>query len=304
VSAPDARSLRVDAHQHFWTLARGDYRWLTPALAPLYRDFGPKDLAPLLARAGVDATVLVQAADSVAETEHLLALARATDFVAGVVGWVDLERADAPDVLARLAREPKFVGVRPMLQDLDDPRWVLRPTVLSGLRAAAQLDLRFDALVKLPQLPALCELRQRLPELRIVVDHAAKPQLSQGATWSGWSAWRAHLTELASSRATYCKLSGLVTEASASWTLDSLRATFEFARATFGAERLLWGSDWPVIDLDADYLRWRAAADALTHGWNSRERDHVFGGSAVSFYGLTSPNQVAAGRTAPRRSTP
>ncbi len=294
----------MDAHQHFWTLARGDYRWLTPELAPLYRDFGPEDLAPLLARAEVDATVLVQAADSVAETEHLLEIARATPFVAGVVGWVDLERHDAPEELARLASRPKFVGVRPMLQDLEDDRWVLRPSVLGALRAAAQLDLRFDALVKPAQLPALCELRQRLPELRIVVDHAAKPQLSQGATWSGWNAWRAHLSELASSRATCCKLSGLVTEAGANWSLDALRATFEFSRATFGAERLMWGSDWPVIELDADYLRWRAAADALAHEWNSAERELLFGGSAVSFYGLTSPNQVGPGRAPHDWSTP
>lgn len=289
-------SLRIDAHQHFWTLARGDYRWLTPALAPLYRDFGPSDLAPHLADAQIDATVLVQAADSVAETEFLLSIARSTAFVAGVVGWVDLDGADASRELERLAREPKFLGVRPMLQDLDDELWILRPRVLEALRTAQALELRFDALVKPRQLPALCELRAMLPELRIVIDHAAKPELASGATWRGWSEWRARMSELAGASRTCCKLSGLVTECGPNWSIAAMTETTEFLRASFGAERLLWGSDWPVVELVSNYAHWRKASDELTRSWNSRERSQLFGATAASFYGL--PVSLHVGRRA------
>ncbi|MCY3002631.1 MAG: amidohydrolase family protein, partial [Planctomycetota bacterium] len=158
---------RIDAHQHFWKLERGDYRWLGPELAPLYRDFGPQDLAPLRARHRIDGSVAVQAADTVAETEFLLGLAERDASVLGVVGWVDLEAHDAPDTLARLAQHPKLVGIRPMLQDLPDERWILRESVAPALRALAELDLAFDALVKPRHLPHLVTLVERHPDLSI-----------------------------------------------------------------------------------------------------------------------------------------
>jgi len=278
---------RVDAHQHFWRVSRGDYRWLSPQLAALYRDFLPADLAPQLARAGVDATVLVQAADTLAESEFLLELAHATPWIAGVVGWVDLDRESAPRELERLARAPKFVGVRPMLQDLDDPRWVLRPRVLASLRVAAELGLRFDALVKLPQLASVVELSARLPQLRIVLDHAAKPALREGAAWSGWTTWRSLVAELARAPQCFCKLSGLLTEAAPDASAAELVELAEFLRASFGAHRLMWGSDWPVLELASDYSRWRKASEVLTHAWSADELAQVFGLTAVDFYGLS-----------------
>lgn len=296
MSAVPSRAPRIDAHQHFWKLARGDYRWLTPALEPLYRDFGPGDLAPQLRESSVDATVLVQAADSVAESEFLLATARELEWVAGVVGWVELDDALAPRQLERLARESKFVGVRPMLQDLEDSRWVLRPRVTEALRAAAQLGLRFDALVKPQQLAALCELRARVPELWIVIDHAAKPRLAEGQNWDGVELWRAQLRELASHPRTHCKVSGLLTECAPTWSEPALASVFEFLRATFGAERLMWGSDWPVLQLRASYARWRNIAEELTRSWNSQERDDFFGATAARYYGLSVHHRVGHGR--------
>ncbi len=296
MSADERRAPSLDSHQHFWKLARGDYRWLTPDLTTLYRDFEPADLAPQLREAQVDASVLVQAADSVAETEFLLAVARETEWVAGVVGWVDLDHEAAPRELERLAREPKFVGVRPMLQELDDPRWILRPHVLETLRAAAQLGLRFDALVKPPQLAALCELRARVPELWIVVDHAAKPRLVEGENWHGFSQWQAQLRELAGHPLTFCKISGLLTECGPTWSSPQLSHVFEFAREAFGAERLMWGSDWPVVEICASYARWRNISEELTRAWKRREHDEFFGATAARFYGLSVHHRLGPGR--------
>ncbi len=296
MSAGASRAVRIDAHQHFWKLERGDYRWLTPGLAPLYRDFGPGDLEPHLRDAQVDASVLVQAADSVAETEFLLATARDVEWLAGVVGWVDLEHPAASSELERLSRAPKFVGVRPMLQDLEDPRWVLHPRVVEALRSSAQLGVRFDALVRPEQLAALCELRARVPELWIVIDHAAKPRLAEGESWSGVEAWRAQLRELAMHPRTFCKVSGLITECGPDWPVSLLENQFEFLRATFGAERLMWGSDWPVLELRASYSRWRNISDELTRAWNPSERDDFFGATAARFYGLRVHHRVGHGR--------
>ena len=177
----------VDAHQHVWSLARGDYDWLTPSLAPLYRDFSLADAAPLREKAGVTATVLVQAAPTVAETRSLLDVAkRSGGVVKGVVGWVDLGAADAIPTLTRLARNPLLKAVRPMLQDMPDPEWILRAAVGRTLAALPRLGLRFDALVKPAQLPALLAMLDRHPDLAVVVDHGAKPDIANGM-WEPWA---------------------------------------------------------------------------------------------------------------------
>ena len=172
----------IDAHHHVWSLARGDYGLITPALPPLYRDFALADSAPLREQARVTGIVLVQAAPSVAETHYLLDIAGASDgVVRGVVGWVDLAASDAIPVLKRLARNPLLKAVRPMLQDLPDPDWILRPEVRRTLAALPRLGLRFDALVTSAQLPALLELLAAVPDLPVVVDHGAKPAIASGA---------------------------------------------------------------------------------------------------------------------------
>jgi len=280
-------SPRIDAHQHFWKLARGDYRWLRPELAPLYRDFGPQDLAPLRARHGIDGSVLVQAADSIAETEFMLALAAEDATILGVVGWVDFEAPDAPDTLARLARNPKLVGVRPMLQDIPDVRWMLRDKPAPAFRALVELNLAFDALVQPPHLPHLVRLVERWPDLRVVVDHGAKPVISAGLRWPARAAWSADLRALAAHPRLCCKLSGLVTEASPDWSDADLAPFAHELVEIFTPQRTMWGSDWPVVDLAGGYSRWYESAHALFAGLHAGERRALFGATAAEFYGLS-----------------
>lgn len=273
----------VDAHHHVWTLARGDYGWLTPDLAPIHRDFSMRDLTPLIEQANVTTTVLVQAAPTVAETRHLLDVAKHSHgVVKGVVGWVDLGAPDAIPTLTRLARNHLLKGVRPMLQDLEDPAWILRAEVGRTLAALPRLGLRFDALVKPAQLPALLPMLDRHPDLAVVVDHGAKPEIATG----GWEPWARLMRAVADNPRVRCKLSGLVTEAGPGWTIDMLRRYFDYLVEIFGPQRLMWGSDWPVVNLAGTYQSWYAATVALTSGWSAEDRTALMSGTARRFYGL------------------
>ncbi len=275
--------MRVDAHQHFWRVSRGDYGWLTAEATPrLYRDYLPDDLAPLLGQGRIDRTVLVQAAETVAETEFLLGLAEVTPFVGGVVGWVDFADPGAPDEIARLAGDPCLKGLRPMLQDLADADWILREDVQPAIRATAAHDLTFDALIKPPQLPAIRRLLERHPELRVAVDHGAKPQIAAGGT----DGWAEHMRAIGRDSAALCKLSGLATEAAPGWTAETLRPYVDVLLEAFGPERLMFGSDWPVLTENGDYVGWLAAAATLTAELSEADRAQVFGGTAARFYGL------------------
>jgi len=270
----------IDAHQHFWRLARGDYGWLTPALAPIHRDFGPDDLAPILARHGIGQTILVQAAPTVAETEFLLAIARATPFVAGVVGWLDFEARDAPDAVSRLAADPRLVGLRPMVQDIADDDWLARPAHAPVFEAMVAHGLVFDALALPRHLPRLARVLERHPALAVVVDHAAKPRIREREI----DAWRADLTTVATHPLAHCKLSGLVTEAPTNARLDVLVPYIDTLLGLFGPDRLLWGSDWPVVELAGGYDRWREITIAALAGLSAAERASVLGGTAERLY--------------------
>ena len=272
----------IDAHQHFWRVARGDYGWLTPALAPLYRDFMPADLAPILARHGVERTILVQAAPTVAETEFLLAIADATPWVAGVVGWVDFAARDAVEMIARLAAHPRLVGVRPMVQDIADDDWLLDPAFAPVFRALAGHRLVFDALVLPRHLPRVARIVERHPQLAVVIDHAAKPPIREGAR--GLDPWRHDLAALAGAPNVMCKLSGLVTEAASDWTLEALSPYVEHVLDVFSPRAIVWGSDWPVVELGGGYDRWRAATLALLAGVAADDRDAILGGNAARIY--------------------
>jgi L-fuconolactonase len=273
----------VDAHHHVWSIARGDYGWLTPELALIYRDFTLADLEPLRDAAGITTTVLVQAAPTVAETKFLLEVAEDSgDVVKGVVGWVDLAAADAIPTLSRLARNPLLKSIRPMLQNLPDPAWILRADVGRSLAALPRLGLRFDALVKPPQLPALLSMLEKFPDLAVVIDHAAKPDIGGGM----WEPWARSMRMAAANPRVRCKLSGLVAEAGSNWTIDTLRPYFDHLLECFGAQRLMWGSDWPVVNLSGSYQRWYAATVALTSGLTPEERAAIMGGTARKFYGL------------------
>jgi L-fuconolactonase len=271
----------IDAHQHFWRLDRGDYGWLTPALAPLYRDYLPADLAPALQRTGIHSTVLVQAAPTVAETRYLLEIAHANDFVAGVVGWADFEDANVAQTIEALAADDKLVGLRPMIQDIADTEWMLDERLAPAYECMIDHDLVFDALVLPRHLPALRELVSRYPDLHVVLDHGAKPPLKSGDL----ADWKREIAALARESPLACKLSGLVTEAGSA-APDALREAVEHLLECFGPERLMWGSDWPVCELVCSYDTWRATSDALLATLTDAQRAFIHSATARRTYGI------------------
>ena len=226
--------------------------------------------------------MLVQAAATVAETEYMLELADQNAFVRGVVGWVDMEAADAADTLRRLAANPVFKAVRPMLQDLPDPAWIATAPIAPAVETLLQLGLRFDALVKTVHLPHLLSFARRHPTLPIVIDHAAKPDMAHHEL----AAWRAALAPLAALPHVHCKLSGLVTEIGRGWRIDTLRPYAAVVLDLFGPQRVMWASDWPVLNLAADYASWCATTDALLADLSADDRAAVLGGNATRFYRL------------------
>ena len=273
----------VDAHHHVWSLARGDYGWLTPALTPIYRDYMLADMSPLAASAGVGTAVLVQAAPTVAETRFLLDIARESrGVVRGVVGWVDLIASNAVETLRDLATDPLLKSVRPMLQDIADPNWILRADVQPALAALPSLGLRFDALVKPPQLPAVLTMLERYPDLAVVIDHGAKPEIATRR----FEPWRALMREVARHPNVHCKLSGLATEAAPNWSVDDLRPYVDHLLECFGPARMMWGSDWPVVELRGGYARWRAATMEFVARLTPGDRDAILGATARRFYAL------------------
>ena len=270
---------RVDAHHHLWDLAVRDQPWIDGgALAPLRRSFAVEDL--LNAARGIDLTVVVQTVTVPEETPDLLALAASSELIGGVVGWVDLTAPDVADALAGLERE-WLVGIRHQVQSEPDPRWLCRDDVRAGLRAVADAGLVYDLLTLPPQLPAAIETVRALDDLVFVVDHLSKPPIASGEL----EPWATHMRTLAAHENVVCKLSGMVTEADwQTWTVDDLRPYAETVLEAFGADRVMFGSDWPVCTLAASYDRWVEAAEALV---GPADHEMIFGETARRTYTLT-----------------
>lgn len=279
--------MKIDAHQHYWNPARGDYDWMPEDNTTLNRVYGPADLAPALKRHEVDGTIVVQAAATVAETEYMLGLADATDSIKGVVGWIDFEDTADLASLRRLANHPRFLGVRPMIQDIPDVDWMLRDDIQWAFQALVDLDLSFDALGFPRHLANFHALLTRYPTLRVVIDHTMKPQVRDAmAGKEAFADWASGMARLARDTSAYCKLSGLVTEADDGWSIEDLRPFADHVIDSFGPERVMWGSDWPVCRLQAEYDVWHDTAHSLTEHLSASERAEIFGGSAVRFYRL------------------
>ena len=278
--------MMIDAHQHFWRIARGDYFWLKPDMAEIHRDFEADDLKPKLERHGIAKTILVQAAATEAETVYMIEAAKGAGFVAGVVGWVDFEAGDSPERIAAFAREPLIKGFRPMMQDLPDAAWMLQEKLTPAFRALVANKLRFDALVKPHLLEGLIKLVRRHPGLPVVIDHGAKPKI---ATWqtggTEFKKWRDEMAVLASLGCA-CKLSGLVSEAGPRWRAGDLAPYADALVEIFTPSRLMWGSDWPVSRLARGYNAWRDAVLHLLRGLSAVEQADVLGGTAARFYGV------------------
>ncbi len=275
--------MKVDAHQHVWQVARGDYGWLTPALTEIYRDFTIDDLRPHLDRAGITATVLVQAAPTEAETRFMLDVARGSNgLVRAVVGWADMMTMDAPERIAALASDNLLRGLRPMLQDIADTDWILDRRLDPAWRAMKELGLCFDAMVRPRHLPTLRRLLDRHPDLPVVVDHGAKPEIEKGVR----EPWTRDLAAVARNSQAVCKISGLVTESGPGWRAGDLKPYVDHLLDCFGPARLMWGSDWPVVNRAGGYDRWRDAADRLLAGFSNDDRARIDGLTAASFYGI------------------
>lgn len=275
---------RVDSHQHFWQLSRGDYSWLTPELEVLYKDFLPEQLAFELSASGVKQTILVQAADNEEETHFLLEIANNTEFVAGVVGWIDMEDPLVICKLEKLAKNSYFKGIRPMLQDIDDVNWVLKDEFTPIFQFMAEKKLTFDALIRDVHLSNIHVLACRHPTLNIVIDHCAKPDLSKAPS----EFWKNRLADIASCENAFIKLSGLLTEApQGQVNVEVIQPYFDLIIDAFGPDRIMWGSDWPVIKLNDDYDTWVSLTKSLLRNHSNEDKRKVWADNARNFYRLS-----------------
>jgi L-fuconolactonase len=277
----------IDAHHHVWDPARADYPWMTDDLAVIRRKFDTGDLREVMAPAGVTGTVLVQTRSSFAESIEFLALAEATDFILGVVAWVDLASPDVDAQIRTLKESPGgtyLVGIRHQVHDEADPDWLLRDEVARGLAAVHAHGLAYDLLLRPRELPAAIAAVLRMPEMRWVLDHIAKPEIAKGS----WEPWAGQIRQLAEASATcWVKLSGMVTEADwTNWTADDIEPYVRHVLACFGPRRTMIGSDWPVCLLAAPYARVMHTARQLVAHLPLDEQEDVLWRNAVAAYRL------------------
>jgi L-fuconolactonase len=275
--------MRIDAHQHFWDLERFEYAWMPPAPSRLRRNFGPEQLAVILSRNRFDGSVVVQANTTLEETRWLLDLASVHEFIRGVVGWVDLTDPELGHVLDGMQRHPKFKGVRHPVQDEEDLQWLVREDVLRGLAELARRGLPYDLLLRPQHLPLIPRIAERVPSLRMVIDHIAKPPIAKQVM----DGWASDMETVARIPQVHCKLSGMITEANPQfWKPQDLRPYVAHVYRLFGPDRLMFGSDWPVCLLAGT---WKEVLAAFTQALGPQPveiREKLLGGTAQRFYGL------------------
>lgn len=282
--------MRIDSHQHFWKFNERDYVWMTESMESLRRDFLPETLTPLLEEISFEGTIAVQARQKVEETDWLLALADCYPFIHGVVGWVDFESIDLGQQLARFSRHPKFKGVRELIHDMDDVNYAVSETHLRGIANLAPFDLTYDLLLKPQHIRPAVDLVSQFPDQRFVVDHLAKPDIARGAR----SPWREDLRALAEFDNVFCKLSGLVTEANWNkWLPGDLFPYLDIAVETFGPDRLMIGSDWPVCTLAGNYGDVMGVVIDYAARLSPSEQDDLLGKSCARFYQIMDRDTVA-----------
>ena len=270
----------IDAHHHVWRIGENGHEWPTPDLARIYRDFGPDDWASEASRLGITASVAVQSQPNDLDTDWLLRIASATPSIKAVVGWADLKSSGAPARIAALAANPLLKGLRPMLQGLPED-WIADPALDPAIEAMIAHGLRFDALVFTRHLPALYDFALRWPELPIVIDHGAKPPIAEGRL----DPWRSEINRIAELPQVMCKMSGLLTEMAAGQPRGEAEPYVRHLVGSFGSERLMWGSDWPVLLLAGELAEWHALAAEMT-GFEKAGLADLFGGTAARFYGI------------------
>jgi L-fuconolactonase len=273
----------VDSHHHFWDVDRLEYVWMPPDPSVLRQNYVPETMAPLLERAGVSKTVLVQAHQSIEEAHWLLEIAEEMDFVAGVVAWADLTSPGLGRDLDSIQAKQGLVGIRHQVEEEPDEAWLVRPDVIGGLKEVARHDLVYDLLVKGPHIKYVPEVAEKVPDLRMVVDHIAKPPIAAGQT----EPWATHMAAIATIPGIYCKISGMVTEADhMHWTVADLKPYVTHVVELFGFDRLMWGSDWPVCLLASSYAHVLNAALQAVGDLTPEQRTKFLAQNAVDFYRL------------------
>jgi L-fuconolactonase len=275
--------MRLDSHQHFWSFDEREYDWIDERMGRIRRDFAPSDLEPILKRNGFDGSIAVQVRQSVVETDYLLGLADRHDFIRGVVGWVDLRSPDVQGDLERFSRHARFRGVRHIVQAEPDDRFLLRSDFLRGVALLRDFELAYDILVYHHHLPAVVDFVERFPDQRLVLDHIGKPAIAKGEL----EPWASAIRKLGKRENLFCKVSGMVTEASwDGWKKSDFTLYLETVLEAFGTARLVFGSDWPVATLAASYEEVVGIVDEFFSALSSAEKDAVFGGNAIELYGL------------------
>jgi L-fuconolactonase len=278
------RVMRIDSHQHFWDLSTGSYAWPTADLEPIFRSFSPSDLEPELRAARVDATIVVQAIDTLADTDAMIAHAAANPWIIAVVGWAPLHDVGAAEAAIEARRVAGICGIRHLIHREADPDWIVQPAIRPGLALLERLGLPFDVVAVFPDHLRLVPIvADRHPDLIFVIDHLAKPPIRR----DGWASWRRELRAAAERPNVVAKLSGLDTAAGPDWTVEELRPSVEVALEAFGPDRLMFGSDWPVCRLVSDYGEVVAATTRLIEELSIAEQDAILGGTARRVYRLT-----------------
>ncbi|MFC5404113.1 amidohydrolase family protein [Cohnella soli] len=277
--------MKIDAHHHFWNLEKVAYPWMDPAFGPICRNFEAEEMEPFVQKAGIDKTVLVQAANSYEDTASMLQIAAEKTWIGAVVGWVPLNIPEIADKkLSDYARNPYFKGVRHLIHEEKDPDWIIRDSVIEGLKVLASYGLTFDLVGVFPNhLKHVPYVAAKVPELRMVIDHFAKPPIKE----KGMGAWAEQFAEAARYPNVYAKVSGLNTAADPdSWTADDLKPYIDYAMKHYGAGRLMFGSDWPVANLAGDYAKVWEQTNIAIADYSEQDRDAILGETARSFYGI------------------
>lgn len=278
--------MRIDSHHHFWNYSPEAYGWIENDMSLLKRDFGPENLKPLLEEFGIEGVISVQARTDVVENAFLLDYAKTHDFVRGVVGWFDLTKADVADRIARFAENPKAVGVREVLQGIEDRDYCLREDFNRGVSVLHDFGLVYDILIVGEQLPAVIKFVDKHPAQTFVLDHIAKPVIGSAGVDP---VWEQGIRSLAEREQVFCKVSGMVTEVVSGlddWTPDLLRPWFDVVLDAFGPNRLMFGSDWPVCLLRGEYADWVQCVDFWIKDLNQDEQRAIRGETAARAYGV------------------
>jgi len=272
----------VDSHQHFWKLSRGDYSWMTPDMKKLYKDFFPSDLEPLIKEKNISKTIIVQAADTVAETEFTLKLAEDHEFVAGVVGWVDLESPKTKETIDKLCESKFLKGVRPMIHDIENDEWMLQDNLNENINYLATKNLTFDALVRPQHLKHLIKFVQKFDFLPIVIDHIAKPKILN----SEIGEWKKDMQVLSGHQNVFCKFSGILTEVGENYSKTQIEPYVDFILNLFSPNKIMWGSDWPVLTMAENYNNWFDLAMDCCNNFSESEKNMIFANTAKNFYNI------------------